>query len=346
MALCRIYLLTYRRNHLLSRALNSLINQTVTDWICELHNDDPTDPFPGQLGETYADPRIVIVNHAKNLGPTRTFNLVFKETAEPFISLLEDDNWWEPHFLASMINGMKQFPEIQIAWANMRFWQEETDGNWTDTGRNIWSSNEDSPQLFDWGQPQQIMGALHSNGAMLIRSSVASRLIIPEETPFATVEPVRERAFSFPILFIPQVCANFAITQASSRSRNRTTWSQIQILLIASYFKHISTTEEIIREVWSDARSKPAKSTASLFFAALICLECRYLLDNATFADWLFFIAVCLKRPNEAWANLRSIRAYPTVWAFLDQQTADRVSEKQLKTNANRQTVLTNLAGS
>ncbi len=44
------------------------------------------------------------------------------------------------------------------------------------------------------------------------------------------------------------------------------------------------------------------------------------------------FIAVCLKRPNEAWANLRSIRAYPTVWAFLDQQTADRVSEKQQKT--------------
>lgn len=46
MAICRVYLCTYRRNNLLSRALNSLLAQTFKDWVCELHNDDPEDSFP------------------------------------------------------------------------------------------------------------------------------------------------------------------------------------------------------------------------------------------------------------------------------------------------------------
>ena len=34
MALVRVYLGTYRRNNLLPRALNSLLNQTFSDWVC------------------------------------------------------------------------------------------------------------------------------------------------------------------------------------------------------------------------------------------------------------------------------------------------------------------------
>ena len=49
MAKVRVYLLTYRRNHLLPRALKSLLAQSFTDWVCELHNDDPADLFPARL---------------------------------------------------------------------------------------------------------------------------------------------------------------------------------------------------------------------------------------------------------------------------------------------------------
>ncbi|BAY18536.1 glycosyl transferase family protein [Anabaenopsis circularis NIES-21] len=328
MALCRVYLLTYRRNHLLPRALNSLLNQTFTDWICELHNDDPSDPFPRELVEKIADPRIVIVDHVENLGPTRTFNLVYQPKSEVFISLLEDDNWWEPHFLATMINAMEQFPNVQVAWANMRLWQEESDGSWTDIGKNIWNSCQtDGVQLFDWGQQQQIMGAIHSNGAMILRSQFASNFVIPDDTPFASVELVRERAFHFPILFVPQVCANFAITQSTSRSKNRSVWSRIQILMTASFFKHVPVEVETIRQIWLEAGSTTAKSTSSLFFAALICPDCRQLLKYARLKDWIFFIASCLKRPKIALENLQATNSYPDVWNFLDRQTAIRVQE-------------------
>ncbi len=328
MPLCRVYLLTYRRQHLLPRALKSLLDQTFTDWICELHNDDPSDPIPGQLVEQIADPRVVVVNHSQNLGPTATFNLVFQSVPEPFICLLEDDNWWEPHFLATMTHAMKQFPTVQVAWANMRFWQEEADGTWTDLGRNIWDVPEtDSPILFNWGQKQQIMGALHSNGTLIVRSQSAERYVIPNETSSAAMELVRERTFPFPILFIPQVCANFAVTQTTSRSNNRVIWAQMQTFMIASFFKHTPMEAESIKQFWSEIRTRTARSTNGLFFAALLCSECRNLLRYAELSDWLFFIASSIKRPFLMLQVLRSIKTYPKLWDFLDRHTANRVEE-------------------
>jgi glycosyltransferase involved in cell wall biosynthesis len=107
MAICRIFLTTYRRHATLPRAIDSLLKQTVTDWICEVHNDDPSDPFPRQLVEEIGDPRIKIVDHAKNFGATYTFNLPFQPVQEEFVSILEDDNWWEPDFLEVMIKTME-----------------------------------------------------------------------------------------------------------------------------------------------------------------------------------------------------------------------------------------------
>ena len=53
MATVRVYVVTYRRPLTLRRALNSLRSQTCTDWICELHNDDPADLAPGKLVDEF-----------------------------------------------------------------------------------------------------------------------------------------------------------------------------------------------------------------------------------------------------------------------------------------------------
>ncbi|HEY9623873.1 MAG TPA: glycosyltransferase [Crinalium sp.] len=331
MATCRIYLLTYRRHALLPRALRSLLSQTFTDWVCELHNDDPTDPFPQQLVDQIGDRRITVIKHPQNYGATRTFNLVFQPVAEPFVSLLEDDNWWEPTFLEMMVATLQRFPDVQVAWANMQFWQEEADGRWTNTQQTIWEREDsDRPELFTWGQSQQIFGALHSNGAMMVRSSNAHRYSVPTETPFEAMEATRERAFPFPILFIPRVLANFAVTRTSARSDRHATWTQLQTLFAGSFLRHVPLSPAQIQALWAFARSKPAKSTATLFFAAIACPGCLYLLKYAAIADWLFFSAFCVKHPVMLLNACRAIATYPTLWQFLDEQTAARTREAQL----------------
>ncbi|WP_277127873.1 hypothetical protein, partial [Chlorogloeopsis fritschii] len=169
--------------------------------------------------------------------------------------------------------------------------------------------------------------ALHSNGAMIVRSQFAKRYIIPSETPFAAIEAIRERTFPFPLLFIPQVCANFAITQTTSRSKNRAAWAQMQTLMITSFFKHTRMEAEVVKQFWSEMRTKTARSTNGLFFAALLCSECRNLLRYATLSDWLFFIGSSLKRPLLTLKVLQSVKTYPQLWDFLDRHTAARVEE-------------------
>lgn len=329
MAICRVYLTTYRRHQTLPRAIHSLLNQTVTDWICELHNDDPTDPFPRQLVKTLADPRIHVVDHPENLGATRSFNLVFQPVPEPFISLLEDDNWWEPTFLETMLNAMQQFPQVQVVWANMRHWQEAADGSWIDTDKTTWNTPAiGQPQLFDWGHPQQMFSALHANGAMLVRSRSATRYKTPDHTPFEGAEAIRERTFHFPILFVPQVCANFAVTRQSCRPQNAIVWAQLQTLLAASFLKHVPLMSTDLEQIWQQARGKTPQSTTTLFFAAFGCPMTTEVLKYARRSDWLFYLIYCLKHPIAAWKIAHAIAAYPDLWQFLDEQTAARSQEK------------------
>ena len=205
MPICRVYLCTYRRNELLRRAVASLQAQTFTDWVCELHNDDPSDPFPDSLVRHLGDARITAVTHPVNYGPTRTFNLVFSGgVPEKYISLLEDDNWWNPDFLEVMVREMERRPDVQLGWANMRLWQEQQNGIWRDTGRCVWNDDwgHDSV-LFNWPDTRQVRGALHSNGAMLVRAEIAKELVLPDETPSAAMEHVRERIARYPLMLVP-----------------------------------------------------------------------------------------------------------------------------------------------
>jgi len=329
MAICRVYLTTYRRHETLPRSIRSLLNQTVTDWVCELHNDDPTDPFPRKFVEALGDSRIQVVDHPQNLGGTRSFNLVFQPVSEAFVTLLEDDNWWEPQFLETMLDAMQQFPTVQVAWANMRHWQEAADGTWIDTGKTTWDvPATGQPQLFAWGHPRQMFTSLHANGTLLVRSQPDKRYTTPDHTPMAVTEPVRERTFRFPILFLPQVCANFAVTLHSYRSNNKVSWAQLQTLLAGSFLRHVPLKPSDLMQIWHDARSKTPKATTTLFFVALACPDCFAITGYASFTDWLFFLAYCLKHPITAWKISHAIAAYPELWQFLDEQTAARSREQ------------------
>ena len=180
----RIYVFTYRRHDLLPRAVNSLLRQTHENWICELHNDDPNDSFPEELVARTNDPRIRYVLHAQNLGAVGSFNLAFQSVCEPYVSILEDDNWWEPDFLATMLRLMEQYPQVSVAWANMWLSQEMGDGTWQRNG-SIWPvTTEDEIQEFLPPDARQVCGALHSNGAMLLRVSEATMFTVPQSQPF------------------------------------------------------------------------------------------------------------------------------------------------------------------
>ena len=70
-----------------------------------------------------ADQRISIFKPVQNRGATANFKIAFESTSSDYVSVLEDDNWWEPDFLAEMIGALTSHGEADRAVANERIWR-------------------------------------------------------------------------------------------------------------------------------------------------------------------------------------------------------------------------------
>lgn len=321
-ATVRVYLPTYRRPDLLPRALASLRAQTFGGWVCELHNDDPGDPQPARLAAGLDDARISVVTHPQNLGGTAAFNLFFQSPAEPFYSLLEDDNWWEPDFLATMLAAAAAHPAATVIWANMHVVEETEPGRFQPSGRTLWPETGEPVRAFPWGGAAQIGGALHSNGAALFRSQPAHDFRIPA-VPFAVIEPFRERMFPHPLLLVSRPLAHFSMTLQSARSRDPVEWAELQAMLAATFFLDCPWSDERIAAHWAEARARPA-GTINLILATLADPRCRRLRAPARWRDWWIVLRGLARRPWLYFRLRASRRRHADWWNFLEIHTRAR----------------------
>lgn len=325
----RVFVPTYRRAHLLERALRSLLSQTFADWVCEIHNDDPLDPVPEQLVRSLNDRRITLCTHERNLGTVATFDLFYRSTPEPFYSLLEDDNWWDPNFLDVMLEAMGRHPEVVLAWCNQSVWREAEDGSWHDTGtftQPIAGSQE--ARLIEWGHPRQALGALHANGSMLLRSRQGERFPTVG-VPQAGVEPFRERAMPHPLLYVPRPLAYFAMTRQSSRPADPSAWSGFQVLLLAAYVECGRLTPVDLRILWRHYSTETPAPTNVFLFAGLLWASCRPFLRLARWPDWWRLARHVLGHPFGALRVIRACLRPPMWWDELNRNTSARFAERR-----------------
>jgi glycosyltransferase involved in cell wall biosynthesis len=330
MARCRIYLFTYKRNHLLPRAVKSLLGQTFTNWTCEVHNDCPEDPFPAEFITSLNDERFIMKNHAVNLGAVVSFNLAFAGCNEPYASILEDDNWWEPDFLKEMIAVMDNDPGIKVSWSNMTLWREEPGNIWTDTHKTTWPDNQS--QLFEWPHARQAISALHSTGAMLYRGPVAPNYLVPPATLLNAVELIRERSFEHPVYLHGKPLANFAVTLVTNRDNDPYTWITNQVMLLASFIAASPDKNKAMRESLAYYRLQRPVSTANFFLANIFILKDNGLYKHFTVTDWLLFGKWLLGNGHQLNYMKQYFASQSDTYRFLLKQTQLRYQEAEQKT--------------
>jgi hypothetical protein len=309
----------------------SLRSQTYRLWACEIHNDDPTDPFPSRLIEETGDDRFQLIQHPRNLGPVRTFNLFYQPTTEPFYAILEDDNTWEPQFLERMLDVLAARPWAVLAWCNQRIDEEDAAGNCRTTGRfvNSFEAGDNEPRAIRFGQMRQLTGALHANGAMLMRSRVGQSFPTPE-IPFASVEAFRERLMPHPIVYVPEALATFTVTRGSARSRDGALWNAMQVALAATFLRHAGLSDEELATLWVEAAHRSPPITNILMGASLVDRTLRRMIKHSTPLAWARFLRHAVGHPSEWWSGLRSLRDHPDWWEILDRATAMRFREAEL----------------
>ena len=110
---------------LFARQIESICNQTHTNWVC-LISDDHSDSkiFEQILAITSQDERFVVVRNDTNLGFYRNFErclqLVPKEVS--FVTLCDQDDFWHPDKLETLIAHFE--PHTTLVYSNMNIVDE------------------------------------------------------------------------------------------------------------------------------------------------------------------------------------------------------------------------------
>ncbi len=323
----RVYLFTYRRNHLLPRALHSLLAQTHTNWVCELHNDDPADPYPAALVAEVNDARVTCITHSSNLGPTRSFNHAFRPVREPFVSLLEDDNWWEPELLARLLAAIEPHPAINVAWGNSHLWHETAEGGWLRDG-TIWPvSDADPVTIFEVPDPLQACRAIHSHGAMVLRVTPETMVPCPASMPIFAIEPIRERVYPGSLLLVREPLANFAITRESWRSETADENMQILVLLAETLMMTCADAGDFYRRMWVHCRGDRGHKHRVLVVAGAMAGRLWSVVKSAGAADLALVAGWALRHPRRMVNLFRARQRFPEVWSFLRAAAEARIGQ-------------------
>lgn len=127
---------TYRRPHLLRRAVKSALKQTYPYLQVCVYDDASNDGTADIVADLMKqDSRVFYHCHSKNLGSVSNYNYAFKNIHTPFFSLLSDDDILLPEFYETAIKGLLEYPEA--AFYATRVIHMEPDGvivagsNWT-----------------------------------------------------------------------------------------------------------------------------------------------------------------------------------------------------------------------
>jgi glycosyltransferase involved in cell wall biosynthesis len=121
---------TYNRAYVIWKAIQSIIDQTLTAWELIVVNDGSTD-CTLRLLEEFHEPRIRILTTA-NRGPSAARNAGLTIAQAPYIAYLDSDNICSPAFLETMHRAIQQTPH-SVLWHcgyHMTTWERTRTGEW------------------------------------------------------------------------------------------------------------------------------------------------------------------------------------------------------------------------
>lgn len=95
-------------------SIESILNQTFTDFEFLIVDDASTDESIHRLLETYNDPRMYIIHNEINRGLTYNLNVLFKLAKGQYIARMDADDISMPDRLEKQYSYMEKYKQVQI----------------------------------------------------------------------------------------------------------------------------------------------------------------------------------------------------------------------------------------
>ncbi|MFM9277811.1 glycosyltransferase family 2 protein [Paenibacillus jiagnxiensis] len=113
-------------------ALNSIFNQTYSDWKILLVDDASTDNSSDLIQSYLQDPRVTLIRHSANQGHAKSLNTGLQQINTPFFVQLDADDWFYPDTLQALMREAVQQPQdVAVLSGNINFSFEDALGNVT-----------------------------------------------------------------------------------------------------------------------------------------------------------------------------------------------------------------------
>ena len=113
---------TYNRGLMLSRAMESALSQTYSDYELIVVDDGSSEDVASVVSQ-FADPRITYFRHETNRGQSSAINTGLDLSRGEFIAFLDDDDLWLPFKLEKQVGLLDSSPnEVAMiyAWLEVR----------------------------------------------------------------------------------------------------------------------------------------------------------------------------------------------------------------------------------
>lgn len=130
----------YNKEKYISGAIESILNQTFTDFELLIVNDCSTDKSV-EIASKFVSEKVHIIHHEKNSGLAATRNTGIKKASSNYVTFLDADDLWRPFFLEKIYNLIQNFPEARIFGTNY----EEV---WDTTVKNPHNNSDSLPEKF------------------------------------------------------------------------------------------------------------------------------------------------------------------------------------------------------
>ncbi len=165
MSLVSVIIPTHNRATLLAEAIDSVLQQTFSDFELIIVDDGSTDNTP-QVVAAYDDPRIVYIRQdGQERGAARNRGVAAAQGE--FITFLDDDDWFLPHKLAVQVPYLQANPEVGMVISG---WDRVTEDGAVVRAERPWLHHPE-PVLRNW-----LFAAMCHVAAMLMRRSWFERV--------------------------------------------------------------------------------------------------------------------------------------------------------------------------
>lgn len=107
----------YNKEKYIENAIKSILNQTFTDFELLIINDCSTDKSV-EIASKFLSEKVQLISHKKNNGLATTRNTGIKKATSNYVTFLDADDLWKPHFLDKIFHLIQNFPEARIFATN------------------------------------------------------------------------------------------------------------------------------------------------------------------------------------------------------------------------------------